>query len=117
MQSDEVALRIHTLFGKARKKNLHDARRVTTYLASYLCLSCIGVAVCKFIFPLRLEPELEHLPVIAFTAAVHDEDRAATRLAGFQSTSDNAAELLQPCRADSLTPNSNPSSTVSDNLF
>jgi hypothetical protein len=39
--------------------------------------------------------------VIAFTAAVRDEDRAATRLAGFQSTSDNAAGLLQPCRADS----------------
>ena len=45
--------------------------------------------------------------MIAFTAAVRDEDRAASRLAGFQSTSDNAAGLLQPCRADSLTPNSN----------
>jgi signal transduction histidine kinase len=33
----------------------------------------------------RLEPELGPLPVIAFTAAARDEDRAATRLAGFQA--------------------------------
>jgi CheY-like chemotaxis protein len=33
----------------------------------------------------RLEPELGQLPVIAFTAAARDEDRAATRLAGFQA--------------------------------
>ena len=44
----------------------------------------------------RLEPELGHLPVIAFTAAARDEDRAATRLAGFQ------AHLAKPIEPDAL---------------
>jgi len=44
----------------------------------------------------RLEPELGHLPVIAFTAAARDEDRAATRLAGFQ------AHLAKPIEPDEL---------------
>jgi CheY-like chemotaxis protein len=33
----------------------------------------------------RLEPELGELPVIAFTAAAHNEDCARTRQAGFQA--------------------------------
>ena len=44
----------------------------------------------------RLEPKLGHLPVIAFTAAARDEDRAATRLAGFQ------AHLAKPIEPDAL---------------
>jgi signal transduction histidine kinase/ActR/RegA family two-component response regulator len=44
----------------------------------------------------RLEPELGHLPVIAFTAAARDEDRAATRLASFQ------AHLAKPIEPDEL---------------
>jgi signal transduction histidine kinase/ActR/RegA family two-component response regulator len=44
----------------------------------------------------RLEPELGPLPVIAFTAAARDEDRAATRLAGFQ------AHLAKPIEPDKL---------------
>jgi CheY-like chemotaxis protein len=44
----------------------------------------------------RLEPELGHLPVIVFTAAARDEDRAATRLAGFQ------AHLAKPIEPDEL---------------
>jgi CheY-like chemotaxis protein len=44
----------------------------------------------------RLEPELGPLPVIAFTAAARDEDRAATRLAGFQ------AHLGKPIEPDKL---------------
>ena len=44
----------------------------------------------------RLEPEFGHLPVIAFTAAARDEDRAATRLAGFQ------AHLAKPIEPDEL---------------
>ena len=44
----------------------------------------------------RLEPELGHLPVIAFTAAARDEDRAATRLAGFQ------AHLAKPIEPEKL---------------
>ena len=44
----------------------------------------------------RLEPELGHLPVIAFTAAVRGEDRAVTRLAGFQ------AHLAKPIEPDEL---------------
>jgi signal transduction histidine kinase/ActR/RegA family two-component response regulator len=44
----------------------------------------------------RLEPELGHLPVIAFTAAARDEDRATTRLAGFQ------AHLAKPIEPDEL---------------
>src|SRR3984893_19499085 len=44
----------------------------------------------------RLEPELGHLPVIAFTAAARDEDRAATRLAGFQ------AHLAKPIEPETL---------------
>jgi CheY-like chemotaxis protein len=36
------------------------------------------------------------LPVIAFTAAARDEDRAATRLAGFQ------AHLSKPIEPDEL---------------
>ena len=44
----------------------------------------------------RLEPKLGHLPVIAFTAAARDEDRAATRLAGFQ------AHLAKPIEPDEL---------------
>jgi CheY-like chemotaxis protein len=44
----------------------------------------------------RLEPELGQLPVIAFTAAARDEDRAATRLAGFQ------AHLAKPIEPEKL---------------
>ena len=44
----------------------------------------------------RLESELGQLPVIAFTAAARDEDRAATRLAGFQ------AHLEKPIEPDKL---------------
>jgi signal transduction histidine kinase/ActR/RegA family two-component response regulator len=44
----------------------------------------------------RREPELEWLPVIAFTAAARDEDRAATRLAGFQ------AHLAKPIEPEAL---------------
>ena len=44
----------------------------------------------------RLEPELGHLPVIAFTAAVRGEDRAVTRLAGFQ------ALLAKPIEPEAL---------------
>jgi CheY-like chemotaxis protein len=44
----------------------------------------------------RLEPELGYLPVIAFTAAARNEDRAATRLAGFQ------AHLAKPIEPDEL---------------
>ena len=44
----------------------------------------------------RLEPKLGHLPVIAFTAAARDEDRAAPRLAGFQ------AHLAKPIEPDAL---------------
>jgi signal transduction histidine kinase/ActR/RegA family two-component response regulator len=44
----------------------------------------------------RLEPELGQLPVIAFTAAARDEDRATTRLAGFQ------AHLAKPIEPDEL---------------
>src|ERR1700730_965075 len=44
----------------------------------------------------RLEPEIGHLPVIAFTAAARDEDRAAPRLAGFQ------AHLAKPIEPDEL---------------
>ena len=44
----------------------------------------------------RLEPELGQLPVIAFTAAARDEDRAATRLAGFQ------AHLAKPIEPNKL---------------
>jgi two-component system CheB/CheR fusion protein len=44
----------------------------------------------------RLEPELGYLPVIAFTAAARDEDRAATRLTGFQ------AHLAKPIEPDEL---------------
>jgi signal transduction histidine kinase/CheY-like chemotaxis protein len=44
----------------------------------------------------RLEPELGNLPVIAFTAAARDEDRAATRLAGFQ------AHLAKPIEPEKL---------------
>jgi signal transduction histidine kinase/ActR/RegA family two-component response regulator len=44
----------------------------------------------------RLEPELGWLPVIAFTAAARDEDRAATRLAGFQ------AHLAKPIEPEAL---------------
>jgi CheY-like chemotaxis protein len=44
----------------------------------------------------RLEPGLEQLPVIAFTAAARDEDRAATRLAGFQ------AHLAKPIEPEKL---------------
>jgi signal transduction histidine kinase/ActR/RegA family two-component response regulator len=44
----------------------------------------------------RLEPRLGHLPVIAFTALARDEDRAATRLAGFQ------AHLAKPIEPDKL---------------
>ena len=32
----------------------------------------------------RLEPKIGNLPVIVFTAAARDEDRDATRRAGFQ---------------------------------
>ena len=44
----------------------------------------------------RLEPGLGQLSVIAFTAAARDEDRAATRLAGFQ------AHLAKPIEPDEL---------------
>jgi CheY-like chemotaxis protein len=44
----------------------------------------------------RLEPGLRQLPVIAFTAAARDEDRAATRLAGFQ------AHLAKPIEPEKL---------------
>jgi CheY-like chemotaxis protein len=44
----------------------------------------------------RLEPGLGQLPVIAFTAAARDEDRAATRLAGFQ------AHLAKPIEPEKL---------------
>jgi CheY-like chemotaxis protein len=44
----------------------------------------------------RREPELGWLPVIAFTAAARDEDRAATRLAGFQ------AHLAKPIEPEKL---------------
>jgi signal transduction histidine kinase/ActR/RegA family two-component response regulator len=44
----------------------------------------------------RLEPELGPLPMIAFTAAARDEDRVATRLAGFQ------AHLAKPIEPDKL---------------
>jgi signal transduction histidine kinase/ActR/RegA family two-component response regulator len=43
-----------------------------------------------------LEPELAQLPVIAFTAAARHEDRALTRLAGFQ------AHLAKPVDPDEL---------------
>jgi signal transduction histidine kinase/ActR/RegA family two-component response regulator len=44
----------------------------------------------------RREPELGWLPVIAFTAAARDEDRTATRLAGFQ------AHLAKPIEPEAL---------------
>jgi signal transduction histidine kinase/CheY-like chemotaxis protein len=44
----------------------------------------------------RLAPELGQLPVIAFTAAARDGDRAATRLAGFQ------AHLTKPIEPEKL---------------
>jgi CheY-like chemotaxis protein len=44
----------------------------------------------------QLEPEFGHLPVIAFTAAARDEDRGATRLAGFQ------AHLVKPIEPERL---------------
>jgi CheY-like chemotaxis protein len=44
----------------------------------------------------RLEPELGWLPVIAFTAAARNEDRASTRLAGFQ------AHMAKPIEAEKL---------------
>jgi signal transduction histidine kinase len=44
----------------------------------------------------RFAPELGHLPVIAFTAAARDEDRAASRLAGFQ------AHLTKPIEPEKL---------------
>jgi signal transduction histidine kinase/ActR/RegA family two-component response regulator len=44
----------------------------------------------------RLEPEFGWLPVIAFTAAARDEDRIATRLAGFQ------AHLAKPIEPETL---------------
>jgi CheY-like chemotaxis protein len=44
----------------------------------------------------RLEPELGELPVIAFTAAARNEDRAQTRRAGFQ------AHLAKPVEPDEL---------------
>jgi len=44
----------------------------------------------------RLEPGLGQLPVIAFTAAARDEDRAATRLDGFP------AHLANPIEPDKL---------------
>jgi CheY-like chemotaxis protein len=44
----------------------------------------------------RLKPEFGQLPVIAFTAAVRDQDRAATRLAGFQ------AHLSKPIEPEKL---------------
>jgi CheY-like chemotaxis protein len=44
----------------------------------------------------QLAPELGQLPVIAFTAAARDEDRAATRLAGFQ------AHLAKPIEPEKL---------------
>jgi CheY-like chemotaxis protein len=44
----------------------------------------------------RLESERGQLPVIAFTAAARDEDRTATRLAGFQ------AHLSKPIEPEKL---------------
>ena len=44
----------------------------------------------------RLEPELSELPLIAFTAAARDEDRTATRVAGFQ------AHLSKPIEPEEL---------------
>jgi CheY-like chemotaxis protein len=44
----------------------------------------------------RFAPEFGQLPVIAFTAAARDEDRAATRLAGFQ------AHLTKPIEPEKL---------------
>jgi signal transduction histidine kinase len=44
----------------------------------------------------RLAPELAQLPAIAFTAAARDEDRTATRLAGFQ------AHLTKPIEPEEL---------------
>jgi CheY-like chemotaxis protein len=44
----------------------------------------------------RLKSEFGQLPVIAFTAAARDEDRAATRLAGFQ------AHLAKPIEPEKL---------------
>jgi CheY-like chemotaxis protein len=41
----------------------------------------------------RLKPEFGQLPVIAFTAAARDEDRAASRLAGFQA---HLAKPIEP---------------------
>jgi CheY-like chemotaxis protein len=41
----------------------------------------------------RLKPEFGQLPVIAFTAAARDEDRTATRLAGFQA---HRAKPIEP---------------------
>jgi CheY-like chemotaxis protein len=43
-----------------------------------------------------LDPELGRLPVIAFTAAARNEDRASTRRAGFQ------AHLAKPLDPDKL---------------
>ena len=43
-----------------------------------------------------LEPDIAQLPVIAFTAAAHEEDRVRTRLAGFQ------AHLAKPIDPDEL---------------
>ena len=44
----------------------------------------------------RLKLKLAQVPAIAFTAAARDEDRAATRLAGFQ------AHLAKPIEPDEL---------------
>ena len=44
----------------------------------------------------RLKPEFGQLPVIAFTAAARDEDRAESRLAGFQ------AHLAKPIEPEKL---------------
>jgi signal transduction histidine kinase/ActR/RegA family two-component response regulator len=44
----------------------------------------------------RFQPELGHVPAIAFTAAARDEDRAATRQAGFQ------AHLAKPIDPEKL---------------
>jgi CheY-like chemotaxis protein len=44
----------------------------------------------------RLEPELGQLAAIAFTAAARNEDRAATKRAGFQ------AHLIKPVEPDEL---------------
>jgi signal transduction histidine kinase/CheY-like chemotaxis protein len=43
-----------------------------------------------------LEPDIAHLPVIAFTAAAREQDRTQTRLAGFQ------AHLAKPIDPDEL---------------